>query len=165
MTVHAGPDKHSRTVNDRKMAGSGKLFVGGNWKLNCSKKQAEEVIGFLKSGKLSSNAGKRPPALYTVNSSDSSTSTSLGTTVALRFVILVEIVVAPPALYLDYVKSRLPQNVLVAAQNCYKEASGAFTGEIRCVNILGKAKLVPATADFDTNCVYLFMKSQLIWNG
>ena len=42
-----------------------------------------------------------------------------------------EIVIAPPALYLEYVKSKLPANVLVAAQNCYKEASGAFTGEIR----------------------------------
>lgn len=65
--------------------------------MNCSKKQAEEVIGFLKSGKLPDNA---------------------------------EIVVAPPAPYLEYVKARLPAQVGIAAQNCYKEASGAFTGEI-----------------------------------
>ena len=45
--------------------------------------------------------------------------------------IFAEIVVAPPAPYLEYVKARLPAQVGIAAQNCYKEASGAFTGEIR----------------------------------
>jgi len=65
--------------------------------MNCSHKQADEIVNFLKSGTLSGNT---------------------------------EIVVAPPALYLDYVKSKLPPNVLVAAQNCHKENSGAFTGEI-----------------------------------
>ncbi|OQV22229.1 Triosephosphate isomerase B [Hypsibius exemplaris] len=76
---------------------SGKLFVGGNWKMNCSKKQADEIIAMLVKGPLSKNA---------------------------------EIVIAPPALYLEYVKSKAPAGVDVAAQNCYKEASGAFTGEI-----------------------------------
>lgn len=42
----------------------------------------------------------------------------------------VEVVVAPPAPYLAYVKSKLSPNVFVAAQNSYKEAKGAFTGEI-----------------------------------
>ena len=50
------------------MPGTGKFFVGGNWKMNCSKKQAEEVIGFLKSGKLPDNAGNayvtRPSRTY-----------------------------------------------------------------------------------------------------
>ncbi|XP_055336543.1 triosephosphate isomerase-like [Paramacrobiotus metropolitanus] len=90
-------ERQTRINKTRSMATAGKFFVGGNWKMNCSKKQAEEIVGFLKSGNLSGNT---------------------------------EVVVAPPALYLDYVKSRLPANVLVAAQNCYKEASGAFTGEI-----------------------------------
>jgi len=79
------------------MPGSGKLFVGGNWKMNCSKKQADEIIALFAKGSLSAKA---------------------------------EIVIAPPALYLEYVKSKLPANVGLAAQNCYKEASGAFTGEI-----------------------------------
>ncbi|XP_059153203.1 triosephosphate isomerase-like [Physella acuta] len=41
-----------------------------------------------------------------------------------------EVVVAPPAPYLQYSREHLPSNVHVAAQNCYKEKEGAFTGEI-----------------------------------
>jgi len=41
-----------------------------------------------------------------------------------------EVVVAPPALYLLYVQAALHAPVQVAAQNCFSEASGAFTGEI-----------------------------------
>ncbi|CAD6192201.1 unnamed protein product [Caenorhabditis auriculariae] len=42
----------------------------------------------------------------------------------------VDIVVAPPAPYLSYVKSQVKNNIKVAAQNCYKVPKGAFTGEI-----------------------------------
>lgn len=41
-----------------------------------------------------------------------------------------DIVVAPPAIYLLGVKDSLKQPVQVAAQNCFTESSGAFTGEI-----------------------------------
>jgi len=41
-----------------------------------------------------------------------------------------EIVVAPPALYLSHVRSRLSTRINVAGQNCYKVAKGAFTGDI-----------------------------------
>ncbi|PAA74246.1 hypothetical protein BOX15_Mlig025397g3, partial [Macrostomum lignano] len=41
-----------------------------------------------------------------------------------------EVVVAPPAPYLASVRAQLPAEIGVAAQNCYKVASGAFTGEI-----------------------------------
>lgn len=41
-----------------------------------------------------------------------------------------EVVVGVPAIYLEYVRSNLPSSVGVAAQNCYKVAKGAFTGEI-----------------------------------
>ena len=41
-----------------------------------------------------------------------------------------EIVVAPPALYLLSVQQRLLAPVVVSAQNCFSESSGAFTGEI-----------------------------------
>ncbi|XP_067006471.1 triosephosphate isomerase [Anabrus simplex] len=41
-----------------------------------------------------------------------------------------EVVVGVPALYLEYVRDRLPKNVCASAQNCYKVAKGAFTGEI-----------------------------------
>uniref|UniRef100_A0A183C1W7 Triosephosphate isomerase n=1 Tax=Globodera pallida TaxID=36090 RepID=A0A183C1W7_GLOPA len=42
----------------------------------------------------------------------------------------VDIVVAPPGPYLQYVKQKLEHGIQVAAQNCYKVAKGAFTGEI-----------------------------------
>ncbi|RUS80064.1 hypothetical protein EGW08_012181 [Elysia chlorotica] len=41
-----------------------------------------------------------------------------------------DVVVAPPYCYLQYSKDKLPATVKVAAQNCYKEKEGAFTGEI-----------------------------------
>lgn len=42
-----------------------------------------------------------------------------------------EVVVSPPALYVQYVKQNLKaSNVQVAVQNCHTNASGAFTGEI-----------------------------------
>uniref|UniRef100_A0A914I844 Triosephosphate isomerase n=1 Tax=Globodera rostochiensis TaxID=31243 RepID=A0A914I844_GLORO len=42
----------------------------------------------------------------------------------------VDIVVAPPGPYLQHVKQKLEHGIQVAAQNCYKVAKGAFTGEI-----------------------------------
>lgn len=39
-----------------------------------------------------------------------------------------EIIVGVPAVYLDYVRNNAPANVEPAAQNCYKEEKGAFTG-------------------------------------
>lgn len=42
----------------------------------------------------------------------------------------IEILVAPPAPYLLYVRSALNKQILTAAQNCYKVANGAFTGEL-----------------------------------
>jgi len=41
-----------------------------------------------------------------------------------------EVVVAPPHCYLEYTQSKAPKGVQVSAQNCYKVAKGAFTGEI-----------------------------------
>jgi triosephosphate isomerase len=42
-----------------------------------------------------------------------------------------EVVVAPPALYIDRVRANLKKEIGVAAQNSYVKASGAYTGEIR----------------------------------
>ena len=42
-----------------------------------------------------------------------------------------EVVVAPPSIYVQYVRDKLNQQLGVAAQNCYKVEMGAFTGEIR----------------------------------
>ncbi|CAH1776121.1 unnamed protein product [Owenia fusiformis] len=42
-----------------------------------------------------------------------------------------EVVVSPPACYLDYTSSRVDKKKIgVAAQNCYKAEKGAFTGDI-----------------------------------
>ncbi|XP_026156857.1 triosephosphate isomerase A [Mastacembelus armatus] len=41
-----------------------------------------------------------------------------------------EVVCAAPPIYLDFVRSSLDPRIGVAAQNCYKVAKGAFTGEI-----------------------------------
>jgi len=45
------------------------------------------------------------------------------------------VVVAAPALYVAYAREKIKKEIGIAAQNCYKVASGAFTGEIRCRNI------------------------------
>ncbi|KAI3652856.1 hypothetical protein MP228_002281 [Amoeboaphelidium protococcarum] len=42
----------------------------------------------------------------------------------------VEVVVAPPSIYLSHVQSKVNSNILVSSQNCYLENKGAFTGEI-----------------------------------
>lgn len=41
-----------------------------------------------------------------------------------------EVIVGVPAVYIEFAKSNLPNNVSIAAQNCYKVSKGAFTGEI-----------------------------------
>ncbi|KAK9501108.1 hypothetical protein O3M35_002216 [Rhynocoris fuscipes] len=74
-----------------------KFYVGGNWKMNGSKKEIEEIVNNLKKAELDPE---------------------------------VELVVGPPACYLEYTKKILPPNISVAAQNCYKVEKGAFTGEI-----------------------------------
>ena len=38
---------------------------------------------------------------------------------------------APPTVYLEYVRTSVKPEIGVSAQNCYKVAKGAFTGEIR----------------------------------
>ncbi|KAI0071669.1 Triosephosphate isomerase [Panus rudis PR-1116 ss-1] len=47
----------------------------------------------------------------------------------------VEVVIAPPALWLLPVKDILRKDVKVAAQNCYFKPSGAFTGEISAAQL------------------------------
>ena len=42
-----------------------------------------------------------------------------------------EVVCGAPSIYLDFARSSLDPKIGVAAQNCYKVAKGAFTGEIR----------------------------------
>jgi len=46
-----------------------------------------------------------------------------------------EVCIAPPAIYLLHVRDRVKNGVEVAAQNCYSERQGAFTGEISPLQI------------------------------
>ena len=48
----------------------------------------------------------------------------------LRLLSLLKVVVGVPGCYLQYVVDKLPNTIEVAAQNCYKAAKGAFTGEL-----------------------------------
>jgi len=41
-----------------------------------------------------------------------------------------DVVCAPPSIYIQYTRENLRKDAEVAAQNCYKVSSGAFTGEI-----------------------------------
>lgn len=42
----------------------------------------------------------------------------------------IDIVVAPPFIYIDYVRANIAASYQVAAQNCWTKPDGAFTGEI-----------------------------------
>ncbi|KAF9975493.1 triosephosphate isomerase [Actinomortierella ambigua] len=42
----------------------------------------------------------------------------------------VEVVVAPPFIYLDHVRKTIRKEIAVAGQNCYSKAAGAYTGEV-----------------------------------
>ncbi|KAI5647890.1 hypothetical protein M9H77_33895 [Catharanthus roseus] len=90
----------SRTTGCRavvSMAGSGKFFVGGNWKCNGSKDSISKLVSDLNSAKLESD---------------------------------VDVVVAPPFVYIEQVKNSLTDRIEVSAQNCWTGKGGAFTGEI-----------------------------------
>jgi len=47
----------------------------------------------------------------------------------------VEVIIAPPALYLLSVRETLRPEIHVSAQNCYTKPSGAFTGEISATQL------------------------------
>ncbi|KAK5842276.1 triosephosphate isomerase, chloroplastic-like [Gossypium arboreum] len=79
------------------MSGSGKFFVGGNWKCNGTKDSTTKLVSDLNSAKLESD---------------------------------VDVVVAPPFVYLDQVTSSLTDRIEVSAQNSWVGKGGAFTGEI-----------------------------------
>ncbi|CAK8543926.1 unnamed protein product [Lathyrus sativus] len=87
--------KPSRTVIA--MAGSGKFFVGGNWKCNGTKDSISKLIADLNNAKLEPD---------------------------------VDVVVAPPFVYIDQVKTSLTDRIEVSGQNSWVGKGGAFTGEI-----------------------------------
>ncbi|KGN61895.1 triosephosphate isomerase, chloroplastic [Cucumis sativus] len=79
------------------MAGSGKFFVGGNWKCNGTKESIAKLVADLNNAKLEDD---------------------------------VDVVVAPPFVYIEQVKSSLTSRIEISAQNSWVSKGGAFTGEI-----------------------------------
>ncbi|KAK4477155.1 hypothetical protein RD792_016368 [Penstemon davidsonii] len=97
-------DSHLRLASANKgcrsvvtMAGSGKFFVGGNWKCNGTKDSISKLVSDLNSATLESD---------------------------------VDVVVAPPFVYIDQVNNSLSGRIEIAAQNSWTGKGGAFTGEI-----------------------------------
>ncbi|KAJ0968708.1 hypothetical protein J5N97_021585 [Dioscorea zingiberensis] len=85
------------------MAGSGKFFVGGNWKCNGTKDSISKLVSDLNSAKLEDD---------------------------------VDVVVAPPYIYIDQVKSSLTDRIEISAQNSWVGKGGAFTGEISAEQLI-----------------------------
>eukprot|EP01134_Creolimax_fragrantissima_P001051 CFRG1051T1 len=72
------------------------FFVGGNWKMNGSKKEIASLVEAFNAADCDSNT---------------------------------EVVIGCPSIYLDLLRSTLRKDFGVAAENTYKKASGAYTGE------------------------------------
>ncbi|XP_072966616.1 triosephosphate isomerase, chloroplastic [Typha angustifolia] len=85
------------------MAGSGKFFVGGNWKCNGTKDSISKLISDLNEAKLEND---------------------------------VDVVVAPPFIYIDQVKNSLTERIEISAQNSWVGKGGAFTGEISAEQLI-----------------------------
>jgi hypothetical protein len=79
------------------MVGTGKFFVGGNWKCNGTQESIAKLVSHLNSTTLEDD---------------------------------VDIVVAPPAIYIQQVVKSLAPRIQVSAQNAWVSGGGAFTGEV-----------------------------------
>ncbi|KAI9755084.1 MAG: triosephosphate isomerase [Chaenotheca gracillima] len=85
------------------------FFVGGNFKMNGSVKTIKDIIHHLNDAKVDSN-------------------TDFGAD--RRMCDSIEVVIAPPSLYLLLAREHLGKGFEVAAQNVFDKPNGAFTGEI-----------------------------------
>ena len=94
-----------------------KFFVGGNWKMNGSKAEIDTILSWLTAGPLDPNC-------------EVSSRKKLNMMAVLTNGWCVQVVVGVPGCYLQYVADKKPAGVAVAAQNCYKAAKGAYTGEL-----------------------------------
>ena len=81
-----------------------KQIAAANWKMNCTLEQANDLLDSLIGENISLNPDR-------------------------------EVVIAAPFPYLILAKEKLKNQpgFTVAAQNCYSQSSGAFTGEISAV--------------------------------
>jgi len=96
----AGPAQRVSSRIGRTALGARRFFVGGNWKANGSPDSVKQLVEDLNAAKLEVDATKD-----------------------------VEVVLAPPMVYLSQVKATLRKDYEVAAQNMWDKAPGAWTGE------------------------------------
>lgn len=92
-----------------------RFFVGGNWKLNGSKESIKALVSAWAAETVDKTVGQLQLA-HDDNHAH---------------IMHAEIVISPPAIYLDFLRQTLPANYSTAVQNVYKVADGAFTGENR----------------------------------
>jgi len=79
-----------------------KFIVGGNWKCNGTTSQVKKIVEHLNSSNLPSVPD------------------------------LVDVVIAPPFVFLPLTKELLRKDFEVAAQNAWVKKGGAYTGEVSC---------------------------------
>ena len=119
-----------------------KFFVGGNWKMNGTKAEIDTICSWLTAGPLDPNCEVIQCSFVFYN---------------LRYIELymtilnhlLKVVVGVPGCYLQYVVDKLPNSIGVAAQNCYKAAKGAFTGELA-------PAMIQVSSSFSTFCRHKF---------
>ncbi len=97
------------------------LWVGGNFKMNGTRDSLQALLAEFNKASLDPAAGAH----------GSGCGGGVGENVSMLTPVSPEVVVFPPALYLDLTRSALRKDIAVGVQNCYKAESGAFTGEIR----------------------------------
>lgn len=104
-------------------------MVAGNWKMNGAKNQVEELIKDIiskSSREYSSKFSKTGIASENAIANETNIAS-----IASATAIAIEMVVAPPSIFIQQVGAIINKtNLQLAAQNCHFAASGAFTGEI-----------------------------------
>lgn len=119
-----GPSTNVVSRIGRTALGARKFFIGGNWKANGSPASVKQLVEELNAGEL------------VVSAKD------------------VEVVCAPPFVYLSEVKNTLRKDYAVAAQNMWDKAPGAWTGETTAamLNEIGIGWVVLGHSERRENC-------------
>ncbi|CAL5334194.1 unnamed protein product [Camellia sinensis] len=90
---------------------SRKFFVGGNWKCNGTTEEVKKIV-------------------TTLNEAEVPSEDDVAVLIWHGRVLLAEVVVSPPFVFLPVVKNLLRSDFQIAAQNCWVRKGGAFTGEV-----------------------------------
>ncbi|TVU10174.1 hypothetical protein EJB05_43685 [Eragrostis curvula] len=124
------------------MAGSGKFFVGGNWKCVSARSASSALhawgISLLDDSFVLKNhcsfvypaSSLWELALLFLNGTKDFVSKLVSELNAATLEPDVDVVVAPPFIYIDQVKNSLTDRIEVSAQNVWVGKGGAYTGEI-----------------------------------